>query len=125
MLVRSNSDTDFFKDKKFIENINTKIQKVDDLSKSKKRTKKIYISLKENDSTKLKHALSGFESVSFESKQHSFSKSYLKNSIDDDSMNKDKKHQIKTFLEKFWQIHKEADIYFKYKILNDLKMNVK
>lgn len=47
-MIRSNSDTDFFKDKRFIDNINNNIEKVDDISTSKNK-RRFTMSVKETE----------------------------------------------------------------------------
>ncbi len=125
MLVKSNSDSDFFKDKKFIENINSKIKRVNDLSNPKKRGKKTTLSLKARGPVNLNKVISEFEPVPVKYKENSFSKHEFKLIINDDLMQIDDKIQIKKFLGKFWEIHLKADIYFKQYVLRDLKTHVK
>jgi hypothetical protein len=126
MLVRSNSDTDFFKDKKFIENINNKIQKVDDLSKSKKQMKKSSYNLGSvRETIKLNRKLTDYELRKVNENECNISIKKNSTFCLNNSVELSGNKQIKIFLEKFWQIHADTDLYFKYNILKDLKSNVR
>lgn len=125
MLTRSNSDSNFFRDKAFIDNINNKISEIDNLAERNVRKKFVRTrSRKDTEQTTVQKDFLKQKSLEETNKNRKFLSINLEKSPEKENSDKLEKKSLKIFLKKFWRIQMKADFEFRTDTLPSLKIKV-